>query len=87
MSDAIPVGDVLGDLAFVPLPEGWSARQACLLIKCTDEDGDPAWAIRTSEDMMDEELLGVMTVRVDMLRKALAEAYVDPEYDLDADAE
>jgi hypothetical protein len=68
-------------LEFVGLPEGWTAKGACLLIKCSDEDGDDTWAIRTTEWLGDEELLGVMTVRTHMLRDGLAKWYVDPDSD------
>lgn len=74
-----PIGDVLPGVRIGSLPEGWTPVAAIVLVKCTDEDGDPTWAFRTSDGVNDEELLGALTVRIDVLRKELLSAYLDDE--------
>ena len=44
-------------------------------MKCLDEEGHSSWAFRTTPNLNDEELLGALTVRTDLLRKELLEAY------------
>ena len=50
---------------------------------CRSEGGHPSWAFRTTDGMNDEELLGALTVRIDLLRKALLQAYWSDEDDED----
>lgn len=70
-----PVEDVLYGMSTHALPPGWTPLAAIVLVKCIDEDGDPTWAFRTPEGLNDEELLGALTVRLDILRKELLELY------------
>lgn len=44
---------------------------AFVLVKLLDEDGDPGWSFRTTEVPNREELLGALTVQVDLLRASL----------------
>ena len=53
-------------------------------MKCLDEDGDVTWAFRTTKDMNDEELLGALTVRTDLLRRSLVDSYADLDPDEEA---
>lgn len=55
-----------------------------LVVKCLDEDGDVTWAFRTTKDMNDEELLGALTVRTDLLRRSLVDSYADLDPDEEA---
>jgi hypothetical protein len=41
------------------------------MIKALDENGESGWSFRTSESLNLEELLGALTVQVDLLRKRL----------------
>lgn len=79
-----PIGDVLRELAIHPLPEGWRAVEGVVLVKCHDAEGDAVWAFRTTSGLNDEELLGVMTIRTDLLRKELLESF-SREEDADDD--
>jgi hypothetical protein len=63
-----PIADVIGRLEVAPVPHGWQPIEAALLIKCLDDEGNPAWAFRTTDGVNDEELLGTLIVRSDMLR-------------------
>lgn len=47
--------------------------------RCIDEDGCPSWAFRTTEGLNDEELLGALTVRTDVLGRELLELYTDDD--------
>lgn len=62
------IADVVGRLEVAPLPDGWQPIETALLIKCLDDEGNPAWAFRTTDGVNDEELLGTLIVRSDMLR-------------------
>lgn len=70
-----PIRDVVGGVEVSPLPEGWTPLEAVLLVKCLDSDGHVSWAFRRSPGLNDEELLGVLTVRTDLLRRYLLECY------------
>ena len=72
-----PIEEVLPGMHLHPLEGGWRPVQAFVMIKCIDEDGDTTWAYRTTHSMNLEELLGVLTVHNDMLRKELLEVWED----------
>ncbi len=73
--DRKPIEQVLGGLHIHPLPAGWTALEGIVLLKCLDEDGHASWAFRTTSGLNDEELLGALTVRIDLLRKELLESF------------
>lgn len=70
-----PIGEVLSNFEIHGLPPGWTALEGIVLVKCLDEEGVSSWAFRTTPGVNDEELLGALTVRTDLLRKELLEAY------------
>lgn len=70
-----PMAEVLPGLEAHPLPDGWTPLAAIVLVKCLDEDGDPSWAFRTTRDLNDEELLGALAVRIELLKRELLEQY------------
>ncbi|HZC99122.1 MAG TPA: hypothetical protein VFA46_02690 [Actinomycetes bacterium] len=74
-----PIEQVLAGLQLHPLPEGWTPLEGIVLVKCLDQEGHPVWAFRTTGDLNDEELLGALTVRTDLLRKELLEAFIEEE--------
>jgi hypothetical protein len=76
-----PIGEVLPGFTLHPLDEGWTPLQAFVLVKSLDDDGDAAWSFRTSEPMNLEELLGALTVQVDVLRLKLRRAWEDVDDD------
>ena len=73
--DRKPIEEVLRGITIHPLPEGWSPLEGIVLVKCLDEDGHPLWAFRTTAGLNDEELLGALTVRLELLRAELLEAF------------
>ncbi|HEX2312090.1 MAG TPA: hypothetical protein VHJ17_00015 [Thermomonospora sp.] len=73
--EAIAIGDALSGIRVLPLPEGWTAIGAIVLVKCFDKEGHASWAFRTTDGLSEEELLGALTVRTDLLRRDLLEAY------------
>jgi hypothetical protein len=75
MKDRVPVGEALAGLTLHPLPDGWTALTCIVLVKCLDDKGHPSWAFRTAGGMNDEELLGALTVRTDILRRRLLQDY------------
>ncbi|WP_432158698.1 MULTISPECIES: hypothetical protein [unclassified Streptomyces] len=70
-SERVPLGEVLPGMGAHPLPEDWEAVSAFILIKCKDEDGDFTWSFRTTEPIDPYELLGALTVQVDLIRKRM----------------
>jgi hypothetical protein len=72
---AIEIGEALAGMRLVPLPAGWTALAAVVLVKCLDEEGRASWAFRTTDGLNDEELLGALVVRTDLLRRELLDAY------------
>jgi hypothetical protein len=78
MTEASQAGNFLG-LKFELLPAGWTPLAAAILVKCLDENGTASWAFRTTDDMNDEELLGALTVRTDLLRRGLVESYAETD--------
>jgi hypothetical protein len=71
----IPVGEALPGLSVHSLPDGWTPLSAIVLVKCLDEDGHSSWAFRTTDGLNDEELLGALTIRTDLLRQELSAAF------------
>lgn len=68
-----PIGDVLPDITIHPLDEGDDVVTAFVLVKVRAADGSEGWSFRTSEPPNREELLGALTVQVDLLRQSLAD--------------
>jgi hypothetical protein len=66
-----PIGEVLAGHLIHPLPDGWTALEAFLLIKCMDDDGDSSWSFRTTNALNLEELLGALTIQVETLKRTL----------------
>jgi hypothetical protein len=66
-----PIADVLPGFTIHPLEVGWTPLQAFVLIKSLDDSGDASWSYRTSEQLNLEELLGALTVQVELLRRSL----------------
>ena len=45
--------------------------EAFVLVKCMDEDGDSSWSFRTTNPLNLEELLGALTVQVELVKRRL----------------
>ncbi|WP_051468288.1 hypothetical protein [Actinomadura oligospora] len=71
----VDIGEALTGLKVVPLPEGWTGLEAIVLVKCLDDKGHPSWSFRVTDGLNEEELLGALTVRTDMLRRDLLDSY------------
>jgi hypothetical protein len=65
----------VGPIELNALPDGWTPIAATAIVKCLDEDAKPTWCIRTSDDMTDEELLGVLVIEQDLVRQRMLDAY------------
>lgn len=74
--EAQPIGQVLGDEFRVPpLLPGWTALEGIVLVKCLNADGRSSWAFRETEGLNDEELIGALTVQLDLAQKQVVEMY------------
>jgi hypothetical protein len=81
----VPIGSVLPGFELHPLEPAWTPLQAFVLVKSLDQDGDVAWAFRTSENMNLEELLGALTVQARLLSNQLVTSWEDQDPDRRAD--
>ena len=77
--ERVPLADVLGDLKIHPLPDGWTALDAFLVIKVVDDEGQVTWSYRTTSAPNQEELLGVLTVQCDLLRRKISAQFEEEE--------
>jgi hypothetical protein len=73
----IPIAEALSGLEVHPLEPGATAVEAFVLVKTLDEDGDVAWAYRTTNRLNREELLGALVVQVAVLKKELRDEWDD----------
>jgi hypothetical protein len=79
VTDHASPDDLMRGLSFLPLPSGWTPVDAIVMVKCIDEEGHPTWAYRTTESINDEELLGALTVRLELQKQKVLQDYVDPD--------
>lgn len=73
--DRLPIGEVLPGLGIHPLAEGDEVLSAFVMVKVADEDGDAGWAFRTTEPPNLEELLGALTIQVELVKKSILEEW------------
>lgn len=77
-----PIGQVLGDGILVPpLLPGWTALEGIILVKCLDDEGHPSWAFRETEGINVEEIIGVLTIQLDLLRERAVDLFRGDEDD------
>lgn len=70
---------MLNGLEVHALEPGETALEAFILLKVLDRDGDISWAYRTTNRLSREELLGALTVQVDVLRSRSVTSGMTPE--------
>lgn len=68
----LPAGEALRGLDVAPLPEGWSATEALVLVKMMGCDTGVCWDHRYTSPVNWEELLGVLTRAIDTLTERVA---------------
>lgn len=78
-AERLPIDEVLPGQRMHPLDQGWTLLQTFALVKCLDEEGEVAWAFRTSEPLNLEELLGALTIQVETLKRKLVRHWEDDE--------
>lgn len=71
-----PIDEVLRGLAIHPLEPGWTALEAFVLIKSLDDAGTSTWSYRTTNKLNREELLGALTIQVEVLRRELLDEWI-----------
>jgi hypothetical protein len=67
----IPIADALPGMGIHAFGDGEIPVSAFLLVKILDEEGSPSWGFRTTEPPNREELLGALTVQVEILKASL----------------
>lgn len=79
-SESRPIGEVLGSAFQVPpLLKGWTALDGIVLVKCLNENGRSAWAFRETEGLNEEEVIGALTVQLDLMRERVRAQYYDDD--------
>ena len=79
-SDTRPIGEVLGSAFQVPpLLTGWTALDGIVLVKCLNENGRSTWAFRETEGLNEEEVIGALTVQLDLMRERVKAQYYDDD--------
>ncbi|MEJ7648230.1 MAG: hypothetical protein WKF57_04120 [Nakamurella sp.] len=73
----MPIGQALPGLEIYPLNPGETPLEAFVLVKVLDAEGAPSWSYSTTARLNREELLGALTVQVDVLRKELRDEWDD----------
>lgn len=71
----VPIAKVLSGMELHPLPEGWTPVEAFVMVKALDEDQEPSWCFRTTNQLNREELLGALVVQTEYLRQSLVEEW------------
>lgn len=77
----VPIDQVLPGAELHPLDDRWTPLQAFVLIKALDENSEPVWAFRTTEQMNLEELLGSLEIQTEALRRKLVRMWEDEDED------
>lgn len=73
----LPIADVLPGVEVSALPDGWTPLEAAFLVKCLGEDGSPKWALRMTNGINEEELLGALVIHTELLKKDMLDDWVD----------
>jgi hypothetical protein len=77
--ERVPIEEALPGFKLHPLDDGWTPLHAFVLVKALDGDGASSWSFRTSEPLNLEELLGALTVQVEILKERLVTEWGDDE--------
>jgi hypothetical protein len=64
-----------------PLPEGWVPLEAAAVIKCLDEEGNPALYLSHTENLSTWESLGMLTIARRTVEDELADGFIEDEDD------
>lgn len=75
----IRIGDALSEVRIPPLGEGQVGKLALVFVKVMEADGEWGWAVRASDELDEDEILGVLVGYTHHLRKRAAASWVDHE--------
>lgn len=74
-TDYKPIGDVVGPLAMLPLPEGYIALDAVMVVKTLNPDGEIAWHTRYTPDPHAIEFLGALEAAAMLMKQDIFNQY------------
>lgn len=75
--DRVSLSELFPHATVTPLGEGEAVENAFLLLQCTDSEGERTWSYRTTGQFNLEELLGALTVQVELVRQELLRAWAE----------
>lgn len=74
-SDYKPIGDVVGPLEVLALPEGYIALDAVMVVKTLDLNGEIAWHTRYTKDPHAIEFLGALEAAAMLIKQDIFNQY------------
>jgi hypothetical protein len=75
--DRVSLSELFPHATVTPLGEGEAVENAFLLLQCADSEGERTWSYRTTSQFNLEELLGALTVQVELVRQELLQAWAE----------
>jgi hypothetical protein len=75
----VPAGQALQGLTMGALPERWTPLEALVVVKCRAEHGSPKWAMRFTDGINEEELLGALVLHTDLLKQDMLNDWVNED--------
>lgn len=67
----VPIGEALPGMRLVNLPVGETWVGALILIKTRNREDSSTWSVRRTDGLSNEELLGMVSVQVEMLHEKI----------------
>lgn len=74
-SDYKPIGDVVGPLEVMELPEGYIALDAVMVVKTLNPEGEIAWHTRYTKDPHAIEFLGALEAAAMLIKQDIFNQY------------
>ena len=75
----LPIEQVLRGLEISAIPSGWTAVDAVCMVKCLNPEGKPMWALRLTEGINEEELLGTLMIHTELLKRDMLADWSDED--------
>lgn len=74
-SDFKPIGDVVGPLEVMELPEGYIALDAVMVVKTLNPEGKVGWHTRYTKDPHAVEFLGALEAAAMLIKQDIFHEY------------
>lgn len=61
------------------MPEGWTPLEACVVLKCLDDEGEVALATRQTDALRVWDVVGMLEAALEVQRLRLRECFITDE--------